>query len=164
VLGDSVIWNVGSDSSDMIIERFPGIRTEQLHRVTDNRDLGSPDIVVLQVGTNDLRNTRNLDYVMGEVYGLMNTVKTKFHTSKIILSGVLWGRDMSWQHIGAINNRYNWVAKTLGVTFVDPNCWIDDWDFARDGLHINRRGSRKLGQLYSRVCGTSGGGKKMRSE
>jgi hypothetical protein len=53
------------------------------------------------------------------------------------------------------------VAKTLGVTFVDPNCWVDDWDFARDGLHVNRRGARELGQLYSRVCGISGGGKKM---
>jgi hypothetical protein len=37
VLGNSVIWNVGSDSSDMIIECFPGIRTEQLHRVIDKR-------------------------------------------------------------------------------------------------------------------------------
>jgi lysophospholipase L1-like esterase len=148
----------------MIIECFPGIRTEQLHRVIDNRDLGSPDIVVLHVGTNDLRKTRNLDYVMGEVYGLVNTVKTEFHTSKIILSGVLRRRDVSWQRIGAINNRYDWVAKMLGVTSVDLNCWIDDWDFARDGLHINSRGSRKLGQLYSRVSGTSGGGKKMRSE
>jgi hypothetical protein len=37
VLGDSVIRNVGSDSSDMIIECFPGIRTEQLHRVIDKR-------------------------------------------------------------------------------------------------------------------------------
>jgi hypothetical protein len=39
----------------------------------------------------------------------------------------------------------------LGVTFVDPNSWIEDWDFGRDGLHINRSGARKLGQLYSRV-------------
>jgi hypothetical protein len=68
---------------------------------------------------------------------------------------------VSWRRIGAINDRYDWVAKTLGVTFVDPNCWVDDWDFARDGLHINRRGARELGQLYSRVCGISGGGKKI---
>jgi hypothetical protein len=101
VLGDSVIRNVGSDSSDMITECFLGIRTEQLHRVIDNRDPGSPDIVVLHVGTNDLRKTRNLDYVMGEVYGLVNTVKTKFRTSKIILSGVLRQRDVSWQRIAA---------------------------------------------------------------
>ena len=33
---------------------------------------------------------------------------------------------------------------TLGVTFVDPNRWTDDWGFGRDGLHINRRGARHL--------------------
>jgi len=38
-----------------------------------------------------------------------------------------------WSH----ESRYEWVAKMLGVTFVDPNSWVDDWDFGRDGLHIN---------------------------
>jgi hypothetical protein len=71
---------------------------------------------------------------------------------------------VSWRRIRAINNRYDWVEKMLEVTFIDPNCWVDDCDFASDKLHINRRGARKLGQLYSRVCGISGGGKKLMSE
>jgi len=32
----------------------------------------------------------------------------------------------------------------LFVTFVDRNSWLEDWDFARDGLYINRRGARWL--------------------
>ena len=60
---------------------------------------------------------------------------------------------MSWWRIGAVNSRYEWVASTLGVTFVGPNSWEDEWDFGRDGLHINRRVARHLGHLYSRVCG-----------
>ena len=67
---------------------------------------------------------------------------------------------MSWRCIGAVNSRYEWVVQTLGVTFVDPNSWIDDWDFGRDCLHINRRGARHLGQLYSRVCDISSGRQK----
>jgi len=31
-------------------------------------------------------------------------------------------------------------------TFVDPNSWIEDGDFARDGPHQNGRGKRRLGQ------------------
>jgi hypothetical protein len=65
---------------------------------------------------------------------------------------------MSWQQIGALNGRYDHRAKTLGVTFVDPNSWIENWDFGRDGLHINRSGARRLGQLYSRVCDFGKGG------
>jgi hypothetical protein len=53
------------------------------------------------------------------------------------------------------------MAKTCGVTLVDPNSWIEDRDFGRDGLHINRSGERRLSQLYSRVCGFGGGGQKL---
>jgi hypothetical protein len=35
---------------------------------------------------------------------------------------------MSWRSIVAVNSRYGWVAQTLGVTFVDPNSWVGDWD------------------------------------
>jgi hypothetical protein len=34
---------------------------------------------------------------------------------------------------------------------------LDDWDFARDGLHINRRGARHLGHLYWTVCAIGDG-------
>jgi hypothetical protein len=143
----------------MMLECFPGIRTEQLHRVLDNRDLGIADRVVIHVGTNVLKRSVNLDYVMGEVYSLVNTAKVKFPQSKIVLIGVLRRTDVAWRHIGALNDRYDWIAKTLGVTFVDPDSWLEDWDFARDGLHINRRGARRLSQLYFRDVGLGGRGK-----
>jgi hypothetical protein len=54
----------------MKVECFPGIRTEQLHRVVENRDLGSPDTVVIHVGTKELKRTGNLDHVMGDFYDL----------------------------------------------------------------------------------------------
>jgi len=76
VLGDSIIWNVGNECSGMKVECFPGIRTEQLHTVIENRDLGNPDIVVIHVGKNDLRRTGNLGYVMGDVYDLVNNGKS----------------------------------------------------------------------------------------
>ena len=71
---------------------------------------------------------------------------------------------MSRRCIGAVDSRYEWVAQPLGVTLGDPNSWVDDWDFGRDGLHINRGGTRHLGQLYFRVCGIGGGRQKKRSE
>ena len=60
---------------------------------------------------------------------------------------------MSWRRIGALNDRLDWVANGLGLTFVDPNSWIEDGDFVRDGLHLNGRGKRRPGQLYATVSG-----------
>jgi hypothetical protein len=90
LVGDSIIRNVGTGQNNMMVECFLGIITEQLHRVLDNSDLGTPDIVVIHVGTNDLKQSVNLDYVMGEVYSLVNTAKVKLPQSKIVPSGVLW--------------------------------------------------------------------------
>jgi hypothetical protein len=49
---------------------------------------------------------------------------------------VLQWTDVAWWHIGALNDRYDWIAKTLGVTIVDPNSWLEDWDFTRDRLQM----------------------------
>ena len=69
----------------MRVECFPGIRADQLRRVMENRNLGHSDTVVIHVGTNDVRRSRNLDYVMGEVYDLVNMAKTKFPGSRLVL-------------------------------------------------------------------------------
>jgi len=94
---------VGTECSDMKVECSQGIRTEQLQRVTVKRDLGSPDALVIHVGANDIKRTGNVDYVMGDVYDLINTAKTKFSTSRVVISGVVQRRDMSWRRIGAVN-------------------------------------------------------------
>ena len=44
---------------------------------------------------------------------------------------------------------------------MDRNSWLVDSDFARDGLHINRRGARRLSLLYSTFGALDGRGKKM---
>ena len=153
VAGDSMVRNVGADLAEIGVECFPGIKTDQLHKVMEKTDMGSPDTVIVHIGTNDLKTTRNLDLVMGEAYELVATVKKKRPYSRLILSGVIRCRDMSWRRIGALNDTLEWIAETFKITFVDPNSWIEDEDFARDGCHLNGRGKKRLGQLYARAGG-----------
>jgi hypothetical protein len=56
---------------------------------------------------------------MGDVYALVIKATTKFPQSRLVLSGVFMRRDMSWRWIGALNSRYDWITKTLGITFLD---------------------------------------------
>jgi len=119
----------------------------------EKTDLVRPEALIIHVGTNDLRTTRNLDFVMGELYALVSTAKKKLPNCRLVLSGVLRRRDVSRRRIGALNGRFDWVANALGLTFVDPNRWIEDGGSARDGLHLNGRGKRQLEQLYARVSG-----------
>jgi len=91
----------------MKVESFPGIKTEQLYRVTEERYLDSPENVIINVGTNNMRTTRNLDFVMGVVYALVSTAMNKLPNYRLVLSRVLRRRDVSWQRIRALNDRYD---------------------------------------------------------
>ena len=90
----------------MKVEIFPGIKTEQLHRVIGKRYLDSPENII-KVGTNNMRTTRNLDFVMGVVYALVSTAMNKLPNYRLVLSRVLRRRDVSWQLIRALNDRYD---------------------------------------------------------
>jgi hypothetical protein len=54
VMGNSVLRKVGAEHTDMMVECFPGISAEQLHRMIEKRDLGNPETVIIHIGTNDL--------------------------------------------------------------------------------------------------------------
>ena len=164
VVGDSMIRNLGADQEEISVECFPGIKTDQLHKVMENTDLGGPEIIILHIGTNDLKSTRNLDWIMGEAYDLVAMVKKKLPYSRLILSGVIRRRDVKWRRVGALNDRLEWIVEAFGITFVDPNSWLEDGDFARDGLHLNGRGKRRLGHLYARVGGIKGEGATARAK
>jgi hypothetical protein len=56
-----------------------------------------------------------------------------------------------WRRMGALNDRCDSVAKTLGAIFVDPKSWIENLDFGKDRLHLSQSGAIRLSHLYSRV-------------
>jgi hypothetical protein len=90
---------------------------------------------------------------MRQVYALMTTAKVKSSNYRLVLIGALRRRDVSWRRIGSLNDRYEWIAGALVITFVDPNSWIEDGDFSRNGLQLNGRGKRRLGHLCARTNG-----------
>ena len=157
VVGDSIVRNVGSEHADMKVECFPGIKAKQLHRVMERGDLDCAETLIIHVCTNDLGTTRNLDFIMGEVYSLVADAKKRLPKCKLVLSGVLRRRDVSCRRIGVLNDRLAWVANAVGLTFVDPNSWVEEDDFVGDGVHLNGRGKRHLRNLYARVSGLAGG-------
>ena len=77
VVCDSIVRNVGADHADMMVEGFPGIKTEKIHRVMEKSYLVIPEKLIIHVGTSELRTTINLHFVMGEVYALVSTVRKK---------------------------------------------------------------------------------------
>jgi hypothetical protein len=53
--------------------------------------------------------------------------------------------------IEILNDRYDWIAKILDVTYVYSISWFEDWNFGRDGLYINSTGAGQITQLHCRL-------------
>ena len=142
---------------------YPGIRTEQLENVISRqRKDENKKVVLILVGTNDIKRRGSMDYIVGEMYDLVRRTKEKYRNAAIVISGVIRRRDVNFKKVYGLNNEIDWVCQALNCTFVDPNSWIEDRDIGRDGLHLNRRGARKLGELHQWVIDSCRRGKELR--
>jgi hypothetical protein len=153
IMGDSLLRFVG----DMCPENFhvdclPGIRIEQLEkRINNLDDQRDEKVVLLHVGTNDIKHAKTDDHITGFAWDLCTEAANKFASAKIIVSGILRRRNFDSDRIDYINEGIEWVCRKKGLLFVDPNCWIRGEDLGRDGLHLNRRGSKKFAGLLCEV-------------
>jgi hypothetical protein len=131
------------------------VDVDELKCQMERREEGNPSMIIVHVGSNDLR--REVDFIMGDMYDLILATRKIYSEAKNIVIGVLRRKDVHWRKIGRVNEAFEWVTERLVVESVDPNSWMDDRDFARDGVHLNRRGVVALGALYLRMVGPSSG-------
>jgi hypothetical protein len=83
VVGSLMLGNVCAEHSDMVVECFQGIENQQLHRVIENSALNVPETLLIHAGTNDMRTTVNLNFLLGKTYDLVATAKRKFRTADL---------------------------------------------------------------------------------
>ena len=159
IMGDSLLRHAGEmpRHKGYVVDCFPGVRTEGLERIIgrmkteEKTNGGNDEVVVIHVGTNDVKRARTSDHVVGWVWDMCTAARTAFSSAKIIISGILRRRDVPDRIINYINEGFDWVCKMKGMYFVDPNCWLKTIDRGRDGLHLNRSGSQKFGKLICDV-------------
>ena len=113
----------------------------------------NPKTVILHVGSNNIKKCQSFDHLLGDIYDLAVTAKSRFPSARIVLSGVLFRRDVWPRKIRRVNRDMEWVAQRLGLLFVDPNGWVNESGLGRDGVHLNRKGVAELSGLFTRVAG-----------
>lgn len=152
VVGDSMVRRAGETVKEAggKVMSYSGIRTEELRKRVEEDDTKSlsPKVVLLHVGTNDLKSTPSADHLMGDMYDLISSVKKKHPDAQVIVSGVLHRADVEARFIKQVNDNLKWVSGLQQAKFVDANGCIKGKDLSRDGLHPNWRGANKLGQFF----------------
>lgn len=88
---------------------------------------------------------------MAEVYNVIRHTKKCFPSATVVVNGIIIRRDVSRSYIADINEGIRWACDSLKAVFVDVNKFVDYSCLARDGLHLNRKGSFLLGKLVNDV-------------
>lgn len=154
VFGDSMIRNTGTKIENSIVYCHPGIRTNQLEKKVQSNNNNTPKVVILHAGTNCLNSSPTPTDIMNDTNKLITTTRKTFPEAKICVSGILYRRDVDDRYIHAVNSCLDWACKENNVLFVDGNLWLNDSDLGYDGLHLNRKGTIKFGNLLNRVSKT----------
>lgn len=122
---------------------LPGATVRAVQREIQNMD-PDPEVraMVLHVGGNDVKDAPSPDYIIGDLYNLVEDAKVKFTKANIVVNGILWRKGFSRKMVQIVNNDIRWMTNCLDVGFADPNLIIERRHYANDQVHLNAEGNR----------------------
>lgn len=155
LIGDSIVRYVDREFSK--VDKFkrtrvclPGARVEDIN-ARINRLVDDEEVVVVEVGTNNLRSDSQV-VLRSRFRELLHRLRST--RAKVAVCGILPRFDgrVAGSTIDGLNQWLELECQEQGVRFVDVSCFRGRRDlFARDGLHLSGAGATVLGKLVN-VC------------
>lgn len=151
IFGDSMIRGASKlcEAEGCEVNCYPGIRVKELGKQISCRAQESesePEVIAIHVGTNNIRK-RTQTHLVAELNDLIETTQVQWAKAKWIIGGIVYRENVYDSTIDKLNDAIQWLCEEKGACYYDPNSRLSKHESARDGLHLNQRGSSFLGQL-----------------
>lgn len=154
VLGSSMIKGVeisGVRWGQTYKAAFGGAKIRELgERVSCMRGGDSVRVVVVQVGGNDVAYREVGAKVEKDLKGLLGKIREKFPVARVLVSGVLVRRGITYNKAVSVGELYERVCRECDASFIDSRKWVGSEYLARDRVHLNDQGKTMLGELLGR--------------
>ena len=160
LIGSSILKNIQADrlSHRAQVEKQTAFTIDEAKNIK-YQELKS-DLVILQVGSNDLKNpSSSVDQVVENMASLVNKISES--GSKVAIS--LTPMQAASHANDTINEKIKVSNATLELRYknskigIFPNNNIDSWCLERDGVHLNRRGASILAGNIRHIINTGMG-------
>ena len=163
VIGDSIVreqvyhfaMRNNRQRKSRIVKSYSGCKAKKVVEEVNSIDTKNKNVcIIANADGNDLykkgNKVGNSEPLLEDLKSLVNSVANK--TSRGILMGILPRRYASYYATSkaiALNERISEFCQKKKVDFVDPwKMFYGKWQFFRsDGIHLNERGHRKLGEI-----------------
>ena len=70
-----------------------------------------PNVVLLHVGTNNIKKGIMAEEIMGEMMDLVSTIQSTVPEAKVIISGILRRNDVTERRLNKINSELDWLCE-----------------------------------------------------
>ena len=150
IIGDSMIRDVGKTlpSNSFTVACYPGLNTKKFEQLVNGLDPNSKlKKLVVHIGTNDVKFSRDPDFFIGNLWSSFSTLKVKFPNAVIIISAIITRRDVNFNYIKQLNENLQWMANCFNFRFINANTLVSHCHLSADGLHLNNYGKRVFGMF-----------------
>ena len=153
VLGDSMTKNIDKykiknklrNNENIYIKSFPGANISDMHDYCRPSKKHSPDVFILHVGTNDLRDIKTPDEIANDIIKLAGDLKSD--VNEVIISGIITRSDKLNTKGENVNLLLSSKCSDNGIGFID-NSDINTSHLNNSGIHLNQNGTIKLARNF----------------
>lgn len=150
IIGDSMLQGIREFSRDpqIDIQFLSGARIQDLSKFLTSKPKDSlPNTVIVHIGTNNVKYAATPNHLMRPLWLTLESAKKKFKNTLWIVNGIIHRRDVQERVIREANDALAFMCDQLKIVYRDPNTIITERGLARDGLHLNRYGSKLLAEF-----------------
>ena len=154
ILGDSIIKDVeqykirkGLNNKERVfVKHFAGATVDDMKNYIIPSKKYENDLVILHMGTNDLKNPKSAKEIATEIVELAIDMKTE--QNEIMISGIVPRRDNLNEKAIEVNRFLQSSCSTYNFYFIDNGNINRETHLNLSGLHLNHNGTYVLGSNF----------------
>ena len=154
VIGDSMIKDIegfkmrnGMNSYEKVfVKPFSGATISCMHDYIKPTLKHNPDVILLHVGTNDLRSSKSAEDIANELINLSTSIKTE--ENEIIISNIILRNDSLNNKGQQVNTILKESCQNNNLIYCDNSGIIKSYHINSSGLHLKINGTTALANNF----------------
>lgn len=155
IIGDSTIKNIRPKmvkdnlppGEKVYVKSFSGATVSQMYHYSIPSLQYEPDMVIMHVGTNDLRTEKSPKEIANEIIKLSVSISTEYND--IMVSSITARGDKCSDKANMVNDELKHLCHENKLMYIDNGNIRTRYHISNDKLHLNDNGSRELAANFA---------------
>ena len=127
----------------VFVKQFSGANVDHMKSYAIPSKGYDNNVVILHVGTNDLRESKSAKEIASSIIDLATDLKTE--NNNIMLSSITPRNGKLNEKGTEVNSHLKFLCSIHNFTFIDNSNIIKSYHLNKGGLHLNYKGTNVLG-------------------